>query len=103
MANSTWFWDGRYANINGNSGVCNGGITSTFLFDIDADPHERHNLYFDPEYKKLGAELVAELHATFEDEYWHPTYDFASPKTDEAMLAFGASGGYVAPWGCQTQ
>lgn len=31
------------------------------LYDVQADPHEGHNLADDPQYKELLAELIKEL------------------------------------------
>ena len=73
---------------------------SSFLFNISADPAERVNLYYEPEY----VTHVARLHSRVSELMLAaPMEDFAvddSSQHDAAAAAFERSGGYVVPWGC---
>ena len=103
-SNSSWF-DVDHEIVN-EIFLCMQSGENDFLFDLEADPYERHNLFYNPAY----AETVAMLDAMYEDmyrsEHVDRTHAVASPQDAVTKAAFIASTPaneqvkYAMPWGC---
>ncbi len=56
-----WKYSVRAPGIKGNSQPDSDRYVEDFLYDLDADPHERNNLVADPAFAQTRAELAATL------------------------------------------
>lgn len=99
-SNSSWYDATESSN-------CNSASEHDFLFDLDADPHEKTNLYYDDAYSDLRDELAARWKALYETEYisrTHPVSEVSGAYAYAAEDAFYESTDigykYVTSWGC---
>ena len=99
--NTTWLPDNWNGTVVSTPDVCNGGSQITYLFDIESDPYERTDLSHNPKFARVLEDLIQLRISAYQDEYWLPSWPFASPEGPEAPnAAFHANGGYVTHWGC---
>ena len=103
-SNSSWYAPDR--EIVNEIFLCMSSSNDNFLFDLENDPFEHHNLFDKPEY----AETVQMLDAMYADMYVtevvERSHPIAEPMDDVTKAAFIASTPpsvsvkYVLPWGC---
>lgn len=107
MYNSSWYGDKR-ETANALMCIANNDLmdTSNFLFNITADPFERHNLYYDGNYADILLELQGNIASVVAAEMYRPSRIFSSmPNSGQGNLTetqFHLAGGYVVPWDCET-
>ena len=116
---TSWWGDSDAAYGAEQAAQCNAGAVVGVLYDAEADPLERDALLeFDASggghgghwvgntsYTGVLAQLIGRASELRDVQLYVPRYPYgavASTDTD-ATSAFGAWGGYVAPWGCATQ
>jgi arylsulfatase A-like enzyme len=56
-----WKYSVYAPDKNGGSDMDSDAYIEQYLYDLDADPHERNNLICDPAYAELRAELAQRL------------------------------------------
>ena len=115
-------YDGWWAPVNGHqsqmsyvpgkcaydwysTGTNSECVFENFLFDLEADPHERVNLWDMVDYAAIQAKLVsrAEELVAAQGNYGKLLYEWYK-STDKASTPFKAAweanNWYVSPWGC---
>lgn len=86
--------------------LCMQSGSNDFLFDLENDPYERHNLFYNPAYAETVAMMDSMYSSLYETQYVAHTRPVASPQDAAAKAAFIASTPageqvkYALPWGC---
>ena len=106
-SNTTWFKVGEEITGSFNTMACMTSSSNNFLFDLDLDPYETNNLYFDADYAHVVKGFEDEAARIVRDEYVHRNLPPGSPEggadTIAAFLASSPSNStvkHVTPWGC---
>ena len=101
--NSSWYASDDASPTRQDPRTCNALEPVTQLFDLAADPDERHDLASRPEFAAAAASIEARARELLRDEHFAPPLPFGSEPTEAASAAFLAAGSYVVPWGCAVQ
>ncbi|KAH8053470.1 sulfuric ester hydrolase [Aureococcus anophagefferens] len=106
-SNSTWFKVGEEVTGSFNTQSCMDSSAMNFLFDVDADPYETQNLYYDDAYVHVLRGFEDEAARIMREEYVHRTLPPGSPEGGaDTIAAFLASSPtndtvkHVTPWDC---
>ena len=103
-SNSSWYDVDR--EIVNEIFLCMNSAEDYFLFDVETDPYERHNLFYNPAYAETVQMLDAmymDLYATQHVERTNPVAEPMDAATKAAFIDSTPAKEqvkYVLPWGC---